>query len=81
MGPELFARLLHDIMDPETRHNEFMKGLDAVGENGPFALQKLNAMMRLMAHGVSFDVVEEYTSVGKAVARKALYGFCDRLDV
>ena len=91
MGPKLFSRLHHDISDPETGHEEFieendeefMEEDDAMGGNGPSALQKLTAVMKLLADGMSFDAVdlqEEYTGVEEEDARAAMDGFLEWLD-
>ena len=40
MGPKLFARLLEKIADLDTGHKEFIRGPDAVGENGAFAVMR-----------------------------------------
>lgn len=53
--------MLDDITNPGTRHEEFMREPDGVGENGASALWKLTAVMRQLAYAMSFDVVEEYT--------------------
>lgn len=81
MGPKLFSRLLHEIQDPVSGHPEFQKGPDAVGEKGASALQKLTAVMRILAYGVSFDAVHEYTGVARGPARNCTYAFCDWLSV
>lgn len=73
MGPKLFVRLLDEIADLDTRHGEVMKGLDSVGENNACALWKLTIVMRQLAYGVAFDVVEEYIWVAKGGERKSMY--------
>ena len=80
MGPKLYCRLLHEIRDPVTGHIEFYKGPDAMGEPGASALHKLTAVVRILAYGVAFDAVHEYTGVREGVARKVFYGFCDWID-
>ena len=77
MGLKLFARLMDEITDPETGHEEFITKIDVMGENSASALQKLTLVVRLLAYMVLFDVVEEYTDASKGGARKALYIFCN----
>ena len=81
MGPKRFCRLLYKIQDPEIRHVEFQKGTDVTGEPCASALQKLCAVFRILAYGVAFDAVHDYTGVQEAVARKVFYAFCDWLNV
>ena len=81
MGPKLFSRLLHEIQDPVNGHPEFQKGPDAVGEKGASALEKLTAVMHILAYGVSFDAVHEYTGLARGPARICTYAFCDWLSV
>ena len=57
----MFVRLVDEITDPNTLHEEFMRRHDAVGENGASALRKLIVGMRQLAYARSFDDVEEYT--------------------
>ena len=80
MGPILFLKLLHEISDPVDGHTAFIKGKDVTGEEGSSALQKMVAVFRMLAYGVAFDAVHEYTGVTRTVARECLYGFCDWID-
>ena len=80
MGPILFLKLLHEISDPVIGHPAFNKGKDVTGEEGSSALQKLVAVFRMLAYGVAFDAVHEYTGVTRTVARECLYAFCDWID-
>ena len=75
MGPKLFCRLLYEIRDPVTGHIQFHIGPDAMGEAGASALQKLTAVVRIMAYGLAFDAVHEYTGVREAVAGKCFTAF------
>ena len=79
MGPILFCRLLDEIQDDETGHADFRSVLDALGVKGPSALQKLTAVLRILAYGLPFDAVHEYTGVQELVARKSTYAFSDWL--
>ena len=81
MGPKLFCRLLYEIQDPETGHVEFQKGTDVTGVPCASAFQKLCAVFRILAYGVAFDAVHDYTGVQETVARKVFYAFCDWLNV
>ena len=81
MGHKLFGRLLYEIEDPVTGDIEFQSRPDATGEVGASGLQKLTAVLRILAYGVAFDAVYLYTGVQEHVARKVFYGFCDWLWV
>ena len=80
MGPVMFSRLLYEIQDPDSGHVEYQKGTDCLGECGASALQKLTAVIRILAYGVAFDAVHDYTGVQEGVARKVFYAFCDWLN-
>ena len=80
VGPKLFLRLLYEIQDPDSGHVEFQRGPDVTGEPSASALQKLTAVFRILAYGVAFDAVHDYTGIQEAVARKVFYGFCDWLS-
>ena len=79
MGDVLFSRLLEEIQHEVTRHKMFRVILDALGEKGPSALQRLTAVLRILAYGISFDAVHEYTGVKEETARKSTYAFCEWL--
>ena len=79
MGPILFCRLLDEIQDDETGHADFRFVPDARGVKGPSALQRLTAVLRILAYGLPFDVVHEYTGVQELVARRSTFAFCDWL--
>ena len=80
MGPKLFARLLYEIQDPLTGHEQFRERPDALGVVGASALQKLVTVLRILAYGVAFDAVHLYTGVQEGVAKKSFYAFCDWLN-
>lgn len=81
MSPKMFMKLYHDITDPVTGHDEFRKGLDALGVMGVTPLQKLVSVVRQLAYGCCSDIAEEYTGVPYNSGRDALYGFCDWINV
>ena len=79
MGDVFFSRLLDEIQDEETGHKMFREIPDALGEKGPSPLQKMTAVLRILAYGIPFGAVHEYTGVQEETARKSTYAFCEWL--
>ena len=79
MGPKLFSKLLFEIQHEETGYPEFRPQPDALGQLGPSALHRLTAVIRILAYGIPFDAVKEYTRVSENIAIKRTYAFCDWL--
>ena len=52
------------------------KKCDTTGKEGLSALQKCVASLRILAYGLSLDVVDEYVRIGESTARQALHHFC-----
>ncbi|XP_074352941.1 uncharacterized protein LOC141692102 [Apium graveolens] len=46
----------------------FQQRIDAVGRKGLSPLQKCTATMRMLAYGVSADVVDDYVRIGESIA-------------
>ena len=72
MSPDLFERIYKDIKDPRYGCTAFSGRKDACGRPGASALQKLVAVMRMIAYGTSADITTEYTGVKKSNARLAV---------
>ena len=79
MGDKLFSKLLFEIQHEVTGHPEFREKTDATGLLGPSVLQRLTAVIKILAYGIPFDGVKEYTGVSKIIAMKCTYAFCDWL--
>ena len=79
MGAILFSKLLFEIQHKETGHPEFREKRDARGVLGPTALSRLTVVIRILAYGIPFDAVQEYTGVIENIARICTYAFCDWL--
>ena len=77
MGPKLFAKLLKEIQHPEDGHKMFRVKPNCAGDEGPTALQRLTAVIRILAYGIAFDAVHDYTGVQELLARNCTYAFCD----
>ena len=77
MDPKLFAKLLKEIQDPVDGHKMFRVKPNCAGEEGPTALQRLTAVIRILAYGIAFDAVHDYTGVQELLARNCTYAFCD----
>lgn len=69
--------MLFEIQHKTTGHPEFRAIPDALGVVGPLALQRLAAVIRILACGTPFDAVHDYTGVHEATTRKSTYAFCD----
>ena len=78
-GRRAFLSPADEIQNDETGHKMFRSVPNALGEKGPSPLQKLTAVLRILAYGIPFDVVHEYTGVQEETARKSTYAFCDGL--
>ncbi|GKC32581.1 putative nuclease HARBI1 [Tanacetum coccineum] len=72
MRKHLFVR----IVDAVTANNAyFQQRRDATGRQSLSSLQKCTGAMRVLAYGISFDVVDEYLRMSGAVTRKSLMSF------
>jgi hypothetical protein len=73
MRVHVFERLVEAI---EGADSYFKQKEDAIGRLGLSGLQKAFAAIRILAYGLSADVVDEYVRIGESTARKALHHFC-----
>ena len=53
----------------------FQQKVDAVGRKGLPPLQKCTAAIRMLAYGVSTDVVDDYVRIGETTAIELLEKF------
>ena len=76
MSPFLFDSIHDDIKDPEYGCSIFMGRKDAVGRNGASSMQRMVAVFRQLAYGISADGVWEYSGVRQETSRNCLHSFC-----
>ncbi|XP_074378378.1 uncharacterized protein LOC141719914 [Apium graveolens] len=72
MGKHVFLRIVDAVsnFDPY-----FQQRIDAVGRKGLSPLQKCTTAMRMLAYGVSADVVDDYVRIGESTAVECLKKF------
>nr|GEW70232.1 hypothetical protein [Tanacetum cinerariifolium] len=64
------------IVDAVTANDRyFQQRPDATGRQSLSSLQKCTGAMRVLAYGMSFDAVDEYTRISGVVTRKSLMSF------
>ena len=57
----------------------FQQRIDVVGRQGLSPLQKCTATMRMLAYGISTDVVDDYVRIGEGTAVEALKKFVSNI--
>ncbi|WOH00288.1 hypothetical protein DCAR_0519647 [Daucus carota subsp. sativus] len=78
MGKHVFLRSVDAVsnFDPY-----FQQRIDAVGRKGLSSLQKCIAAMRMLAYGVSADVVDDYVRIGESIAVEGLKKFVSNIVI
>ncbi|KAH7835361.1 hypothetical protein Vadar_025454 [Vaccinium darrowii] len=72
MARPLFERILTQLQQHD---NYFVQKSDAVGAAGISGIQKMTAIMRMLAYGMPVDSVDEYVKIGKSTAIESLMRF------
>ncbi|XP_021762525.1 putative nuclease HARBI1 [Chenopodium quinoa] len=73
MRRSLFCRIMKKVVEGD---QFFQQRRNAAGKLGLSPLQKCTATIRMLAYGVSPDVVDEYLRIGQTTSRNALQHFC-----
>lgn len=77
MCRELFRR----IVDEVTNHDAWCEQkIDALGKSGLFTLQKILAAIRMLAYGLSYNMVDEYIRISELAASECLEDFCSAIQ-
>ncbi|XP_018854897.2 uncharacterized protein LOC109017023 [Juglans regia] len=72
MSRDLFLRI-HDTI---VSHDDyFVQKRDASGRLGLSSLQKMTAAIRMLAYGVTADLMDEYIRIGESTARQSMKKF------
>ncbi|KAI5318848.1 hypothetical protein L3X38_038556 [Prunus dulcis] len=77
MQPYLFNKVMHDICNYDAY---FVQKCDATRVLGLLPEQKLTAVIRMLAYGVSADQVDEIARMGKSTTLEALVRFCQVVE-
>ena len=73
MSRSLFLRIVNAI---ESHDNYFVQRRDGFGRLGLSSLQKITAVFRMLAYGVSADSTDEYIKIGESTAIENMKRFC-----
>jgi hypothetical protein len=73
MRRHVFEHLVHDVQQVDPY---FVQRPNCAGELGLSALQKVVAVVRILAYRVPADAVDEYIRTGESTAHEALKHFC-----
>jgi hypothetical protein len=73
MRRHVFKRLVDVVQQVDPY---FIQCPNCAGEIGLSALQKVVAVVRILAYGIPADVVNEYVRIGESTAHEALKHFC-----
>jgi len=73
MGRTLFFRILDAI---QSHDNYFVQRRDGCGKLGLSGFQKVTAVFRMLAYGVSADSTDEYVKIGESTVLESLKRFC-----
>ncbi|KAK9288857.1 hypothetical protein L1049_017323 [Liquidambar formosana] len=74
MRRELFICILNDV---EAHDEYFIQKKDYCGQLGCSSIQKMTAVVCILAYGFSADHCDEYLKMGKTTAIESLKHFCD----
>jgi len=72
MSKRLFLRVLDAVCQADPY---FVQKPDATGKMGLSPLQKVTAALRMLAYGVSGDLVDEYVRIAESTAVECLRRF------
>ncbi|XP_028080762.1 uncharacterized protein LOC114282308 [Camellia sinensis] len=76
MRRHLYLRILNAI---EAYDTYFVQKKDATHILELFPLQKMTSAIRMLAHGVAADVVDDYVRIGENTAIESLKHFCNSI--
>ncbi|XP_059623118.1 uncharacterized protein LOC132266280 [Cornus florida] len=78
MWRELFVRILNGVT---TYAEWFIQKLDALGRMGFTPISKMTAAIRILTHGISADLCDEYIQISETTVVESLKRFCDAVIV
>ncbi|XP_074324173.1 uncharacterized protein LOC141661090 [Apium graveolens] len=73
MTKPLFERILIELQQHD---NYFIQKNDATGATGLSGIQKMTAVVKMLAYGAPTDNIDEYVKIGKSTASESLEKFC-----
>ncbi|XP_018462223.1 uncharacterized protein LOC108833285 [Raphanus sativus] len=73
MSRSLFLRIVNAVEDHD---NYFKLRRDTTGRFGLSSLQKVTAVFRMLAYGLSADATDEYIKIGESTAIESMKRFC-----
>ncbi|XP_026410709.1 uncharacterized protein LOC113305932 [Papaver somniferum] len=76
MDINLFLRILYDISQYD---DYFTRKVNAVKMEGVSPLQKMVAVVKMLAYGCAADNLDEYVQIGENTAIECLKRFCDAI--
>ncbi|XP_035546240.1 uncharacterized protein LOC118348504 [Juglans regia] len=71
--PRMFIR--RNPLEVEAHDDYFVQKRDASGRLGLSSLQKITAAIRMLAYGVTADLMDEYVRIGESTARLSMKKF------
>jgi hypothetical protein len=77
MRRHVFERLVDAVRQVDSY---FAQRPNCAGELGLSALQKVVAVVRILAYGVPADAVDEYVCIGESMTHEALKHFCTAIQ-